>query len=244
MITSRLLAVGLLGILVAAPATAARHRSHDNDTVPNRLASSHTRNVEESIARFVNSGLLTPLQESAARDGLAAFSHSRETGQRTSTPALPADQFEFEPTAALLEATGSGVEADGSLTSLPMGLNSIGQVVCTIGDELLVNGRFVIVVSYQGFVGPPARAFSCRMTNSAGYFFFFDRTNIEIPVKMLNACFGGNPASHWVFAAGLTNFAVEITVFDLFTGIQKSYRNSLGQTFNTQIDQFTPFPCP
>ena len=244
MVSSRIVVAGLLCSCLVTPTFAARPRDNDQGSVPARLSTAHNRHVEESINRFVDSGLLTPLQELTAREGLSAFLSSRSVGQRVSSPLVEPSSFDFEPTAALLDATGFNIQSDDSLTAMPLGLNSIGAVICTIGDELLVNGRFVLVVSYQGFIGGPARAFSCRMTNSAGYFFYFDRTNVEIPIKMLNACFGGNPTSHWVFAAGLTNFAVEITAFDLFTGIRKTYVNSLGQTFNTQIDQLTPFPCP
>ena len=61
---------------------------------------------------------------------------------------------------------------------------------------------------------------------------------------MLNFC--ANPANpgHYVFAAGLTNFGVQLTVFDLATGLSKTYINPTNNYFQLIIDQHTPFPCP
>lgn len=240
---TRLVITGVAVLLVSSAVYARRPHNQGEGSVSPRLASAHTLNVEESINRFLESGLLSPAQEMATREGLGAFSVSRAAGERESSPELPSASLDMQATPDLLEATGFNVHTDGGLTPLPSGLNSIGLVACTVGDELLVNGRFIITVTYQGYSGPPLRAYSCRMTNSAGYFFWTDRTNAEIPVKMLDACAWGNPPGHWVFAAGLTNFGVALTVFDFWTGASKTYTNTLGQTFNTQIDQSTPFRC-
>lgn len=240
----RILVAGLASLLLCSSAFARRPHNQDQGPVSQRLATEHVRHVEESVIRYIDSGLLSPAQESAARAGLEAFGVSRAAGSRDSAPELSPSEVDMQATPELLEATGFNLRADGGLTSLPSGLNSIGLVACTVGDELLVNGRFLIAVSYQGYSGPIFRAYSCRMTNSAGYFFWSDRTNAEIPVKMLDACAWGNPGGHWVFAAGLTDFAVALTVFDLATGASRTYTNSLGHTFNTVIDQSTPFRCP
>lgn len=240
----RLLVAGLGLFLTCATVFARRPHNQDQGSISPRLAGEHVRHVEESIQRFLDSGLLSPRQEVAARAGLEAFVVSRAAGARDSSPDLATSELDMQATPELLEATGFNLEANSGLTALPSGINSVGLVACTVGDELLVNGRFIITVSYQGYTGPIFRAYSCRMTNSAGYFFWSDRTNAEIPVKMLDACAWGNPGGHWVFAAGLTDFAVALTVFDLATGASRTYTNSLGHTFNTVIDQSTPFRCP
>lgn len=240
----RVLVAGFVLILTCSIAFARRPHNQQQGSVSPRLAGEHLRHVAESVNRYLDSGLLSPAQELASRAGLEAFLISRAAGERDSSPDLPSSELDMQATPELLEATGFNIEATSGLTALPSGLNSIGLVACTVGDELLVNGRFIIAVSYQGYSGPIFRAYSCRMTNSAGYFFWSDRTNAEIPVKMLDACAWGNPGGHWVFAAGLTDFAVALTVFDAATGASRTYTNSLGHTFNTVIDQSTPFRCP
>lgn len=228
--------------LLAAPLAAGAQ----NGSGGGKLAKAHTEQVVASVERLLGTGKLSAAHEFATREGLAAFVSARAAGQREGVvdPELPRALWSFDEDPGLADLMVQPTTSGKGITPHPAGLNSIGKVVCTFGDELLVNARFVIVVQYQGFVGGPSVAYSCRMTNSAGYFFFFDPTNIEVPIKVLNACAGGVPASHWVFAAGLTNFAIQISVVDLYTGIIKTYQNQLGNTFNTIIDQSTPFPCP
>lgn len=240
----RALILGMSVLLVSSAAHARRPHNTGSDSVSLRLSEAHTRHVEEGINRFLESGVLTPPQELATRAGLEAFLVSRAAGERESSPGLPMESLDLQPSTAMLEATGSDLHSDGDLTPLPSGLVSLGRVLCTVGNELFLNSRFFVAVDYQGYSGPPLPAFACGMTQSAGFFFWTDFTNMEIPIKMLNTCAWANPPGHWVFAAGLTTFAVEITVFDGFTGIRKTYTNGLGHTFNTQLDQSTPFPCP
>ena len=239
---NRLCLVLTLVTAVAIPALAEAVDSED--TIPRALALAHEQHLREVVGRYLQGSVLTPDQERASLDGLATFSRHILDGEPQIEPEAAEGGYDLEPTPAMRDLQRRAELSSEELTNATSALNSVGAVVCSIGDELLVNGRFVIAVTYQGYVGAPAYAYSCRMTNSAGYFFFFDSTNVEIPVKMLNACSGGNPASHWFFGAGLTDFAVAIGTFDLFTGLSRTYTNSLGQVFNTKIDQRTPFPCP
>jgi hypothetical protein len=211
------------------------------------LFNAHTENVRASVENLLQSGLLPPEWEAASRDGLVAFLEEREQGDssRASEPLVP---HEFRH-----EALGRDLDRKLKIAKQQEGkrfrtkkseILSIGSLLCLAGDQMLLNGRFLVSVNFQNLSNQVGIAFGCQMTRAAGYFFFFDKGNVEIPLKMLNACFGGSPASHWVFAAGLTNFGVEISIFDLATGIRKSYLNPTGRTFVSIIDQQTPFPCP
>lgn len=211
------------------------------------LFNAHTANVRASVEELLQSGFLSPEWEAASRDGLAAFLEERAQGD-SARASKPLVQYEFRN-----EALGRDLDRKLKLAKRQEGkrfrtkkgeILAIGSLFCLAGDQMLLNGRFVVSVNFQNLSGQTGIAFGCQMTRSAGYFFFFDRGNVEIPLKMLNACFGGNPASHWVFAAGLTNFGVEISIFDLATGVRKSYLNPTGRTFVSIIDQQTPFPCP
>jgi PKD repeat protein/Leucine-rich repeat (LRR) protein len=67
------------------------------------------------------------------------------------------------------------------------------------------------------------------LTADTGYFWFFDDANVELVVKVLDAC--TLSGSHWVFAAGLTDREVELTVTDTATGQLVVYRSVFGSAF-------------
>jgi hypothetical protein len=213
----------------------------------NEFYNTQTKALVSAVQRVLASGSLPSAWELATLDGLDAYLAARANGdrERQSRPPIPHD-----PSAGILvaplasELTSIPSLQTGDLEPLPSDVFAVGALFCLIGDQLLLNGRFVVTVAFQQLNGLVGIALACALTPSAGYFFFFDRFNVEIPIKMLNACFGGAPATHWVFAAGLTNFGVEISIFDLATGIRRSYLNPTGRIFESIIDQQTPFPCP
>ena len=72
-------------------------------------------------------------------------------------------------------------------------------------------------------------------------FTFFDPSNTEMILKILDACADGN--KWWVFAGGLTNVGLTITVTDTTTNAVKHYSSTKGQLFQTFADT-SAFPCP
>lgn len=115
-----------------------------------------------------------------------------------------------------------------------------GGTCATAARELCLGGRFLVRASWrageaQGF-GKPV-----TLTRDTGAFWFFDRDNLEIVVKALDACdpFG----RHWVFLSGLTDVEVEIEVVDTGTGARRTYRNEAGEPFQPVFDT-DAFTCP
>ena len=78
------------------------------------------------------------------------------------------------------------------------------------------------------------------LTGDSGYFWFFDAANIELVVKVLDACTLGN---FWVFAGGLTNVGVTLIVEDTQTGATKTYNNAIGTPF-APLQDTKAFSCP
>ncbi len=73
-------------------------------------------------------------------------------------------------------------------------------------------------------------------------FSFFDAANVELVVKLLNACVP--PYNKWwFFAGGLTNVGVSLKVTDTATGEVKSYSSQRGKLFQT-IGDTKAFNCP
>lgn len=81
------------------------------------------------------------------------------------------------------------------------------------------------------------------LTGNSGYFWFFGADNVEVVVKLLNACATPTP-SFWFFASGLTNVGVDLTVTDTNTGATKTYHNPLNQPFVAIQDTGAFSTCP
>ncbi len=82
-----------------------------------------------------------------------------------------------------------------------------------------------------------------RLTQETGYFWFFSPTNIEAVFKLLNACTPDLGNHFWVFAGGLTDVEVTVTVTDTTSGAVKTYLNPLGTLFQP-LAKLNDFACP
>jgi Viral BACON domain/Putative binding domain, N-terminal len=93
----------------------------------------------------------------------------------------------------------------------------------------LNGGRFQVKVHWSTPQGSQGAGTAVPLTGDTGYFWFFDATNTEVVLKVLDAC--ALNQSFWVFAAGLTDLDVLITVTDTRTGATALYRNRQGTPF-------------
>jgi len=105
----------------------------------------------------------------------------------------------------------------------------------------LSGGRFRVTADWQSDTGSGSGN-AISLTPDTGYFWFFDQNNIEIVVKVLNACVVNN--SYWVFAAGLTNVHVVLTVTDTQTGFVRTHINPQGVAFVPVQDTAAFATCP
>jgi len=86
----------------------------------------------------------------------------------------------------------------------------------------LNNGRFQVEVDWRG---TPATAIPLEFAPESGLFYFASPTNIEMLVKVLNACVPELGNRYWVFYAATTNVEFTMTVIDTQTGAVKVYHN-------------------
>lgn len=106
----------------------------------------------------------------------------------------------------------------------------------------LQGGRFLVRVAWQKPDGTRGVGHGTALTDDSGTFWFFAPSNLELLVKVLDAC----PAfdHYWFFAAGLTNVGVEIEVEDTATSTTRRWENAIGETF-APIQSTNAFPtCP
>ena len=117
----------------------------------------------------------------------------------------------------------------GPASSLPSkGLCQPSQNTLCLGD-----GRFRVTAAWQDFEGGTGNGVAGHLSDDTGTFWFFDEQNVELLIKILDGTdFNGH---QWVFYASLSNVEFSVTVEDLETGQQKTYRNPAG-TFASQAD--------
>lgn len=105
----------------------------------------------------------------------------------------------------------------------------------------LTEGRFRIEVNWRSSTGSGVGQ-AQELTSDTGYFWFFAPDNVEMVVKVLDAC----PQSErfWVFAGGLTDVEIEMKVVDTHTGIIRRYNNPADTPFQPIQDTDAFATCP
>jgi hypothetical protein len=101
-------------------------------------------------------------------------------------------------------------------------------------------GRFLVEATWETSQPLTGDGHGVLLTADTGYFWFFNSANVEAVVKVLDGCGVNN--HFWVFAAGLTNVEVVLTVTDQTAQTVKTYTNPLNQQF-APIQDTSAFPC-
>jgi hypothetical protein len=121
-------------------------------------------------------------------------------------------------------------------TTVPATCKASATTIC------LNYGRFAVSATWQTSNGQSGAANMEPFSNDTGQMWFFDSSSIEAEVKVVDGCaLGGH---YWVFAGGLTNVRVAITVTDTATGVAKVYRNRQGTPFQPIQDTLAFDTCP
>jgi 2',3'-cyclic-nucleotide 2'-phosphodiesterase/3'-nucleotidase/5'-nucleotidase len=135
-------------------------------------------------------------------------------------------------------------EVSGTVAIYEIKTRQPGAGNCTPDGSTLClnNGRFQVTAHYRTQRGDVGFGHAEGITGDSGYFYFFDEGNVEVVVKVLDACqvYG----KYWVFASGLTNLEVEIVVTDTANGTKKTYTNPLFVPFAPVLDLSTFATCP
>ena len=144
-------------------------------------------------------------------------------------------------TVTLTVANNDGI----AITSHVLTVSDGGFAPChEAADQLcLNNARFSVSADWTKPDGTTGHGNAVKLTGDSGYFWFFDPSNIELVVKVLNGC--GIDNAYWVFAAGLTNVRVVLFVTDEQTLTDYVKVNEQGVAF-VPIQDTGAFPasCP
>ena len=133
---------------------------------------------------------------------------------------------------------------DSGSYSLHLQCTGGSTATCTPSATALClnQGRFRVEATFQTPQGQSGQAQAVGLTEDTGYLWFFSATNVELVVKVLNAC--SFTSRYWVFAGGLTNVRTVITVTDTQTNAVKTYTNPQGIAFLPIQDVNAFATCP
>jgi hypothetical protein len=186
------------------------------------LAVTDTRAIKGRVYHNPQGTAFQPIQDTSAFDACGAPPPvSAQAAVQTLEVKMAADRA-----AADLERI---VEAAASCAAGPTSL-------CLSG------GRFRVDVTWKTPDGHTGAGQAVPLTADTGYFWFFSASNVEMVIKVLNAC--GYNSRFWVYAGGLTNVQVNVTVTDTQTGAAKTYANPQGTAFRPVQDTSAFSTCP
>ncbi|MEM9593573.1 MAG: hypothetical protein AAGD06_04895 [Acidobacteriota bacterium] len=105
----------------------------------------------------------------------------------------------------------------------------------------LADGRFEVEVVWRDDAGSTGRGVLARPpSEDSALFWFFERENWELMVKVLDGC--AINQHHWVFSGATTDVEHTLTVRDTVTGAVRTYTNPLG-TASPAVNDTAAFPC-
>lgn len=129
--------------------------------------------------------------------------------------------------------------------------SSGGGVVTAYFDDVLfgvdaaaslAHDRFSAGTAWKTETGQIGLGSPVELTVESAYFWFFAATNVELVVKVLDACAFND--RFWVFAGGLTNVETYLSVVDNQGGPQVTYFSPQGFAFQPVQDTNALPSCP
>ncbi len=182
--------------------------------------------VSGTVAEYLNpqSTAFRPIQDTSAFSTCPAHLQS---GDREASEA------------AVLESDPSALPSYSWTEVRP--LDAIGPCVAS-ATAICLNGRFQVESTWLKASGDTGPGHPIQLTADSGYFWFFNPENVELITKVLGGC--GINQHQWVFAGGLTNVQVELTVTDTQTGAVQHYINPQGTAFQPIQDTSAFSTCP
>ncbi len=208
-----------------------------------------TETKANKVGRITTAGVVTEFAVSGNPRGITAgvdgnLWFAENTGNRIGRITTQGEVTEFPIPTPDARPWGIGVGVDGSIWFTENGASQIGRISFGAAEATplsLAGDRFRVSASWQTATasGP---GHPVALTRDAGYFWFFDPSSVEVVVKVIDGCSLNN--REWVFAGGLTNVSVVLTVTDTQSGLSKAYFNPLGAAFRPIQDTDAFSICP
>jgi hypothetical protein len=150
----------------------------------------------------------------------------------------------------------TGANVDGTLPAISVNADGTVPIAsllpvtvpCVPGPSVLCaeGNRFTITVSARNAAGQTVngQVDPRDRYNDGGYFWFFNQSNVDVLIQVLNSC--SRNERYWVFVSGLTSVTHEfnVSVTDSRTGVARTYFNPLGQQVRPLTDTDAFATCP
>jgi bacillolysin len=184
-----------------------------------------------------------PVQETKAFNTCFAPGVSAGAAQWQIEAAASAASLEVSEIASAFSQTSES-DPEGGVSIVESEDLAAATAACTENASTLClsNGRFKVQASWRTSDGRSGNGNGVRLSTDTGYFWFFTSSNVELVVKVLNACSFSD--HYWTFAGGLTSVQVTMTVTDTQTGATKTYTNPLNRPFQPIQDAAAFSSCP
>ena len=170
----------------------------------------------EVVYRFsVNSAPLSGLEE------VSSFPGFNSTSPAAVSAAPDGHWIAVWPSVAGIDAL-LGVSVDGCATET--------NALCLTGN------RFRVTATYHDHLGRDGVGVAAPLTSESGTFWFFSPDNVELILKVVDACSHPDFHNFWVFASGLTDVQVHLEVVDTWTGATWERDTALGEPFPPALD--------
>ncbi|MDQ1347660.1 MAG: hypothetical protein QG573_1033 [Acidobacteriota bacterium] len=129
----------------------------------------------------------------------------------------------------------SGIDAE--FGSFQDGCEPSATALCLTGN------RFRATATFHDHLGHDGVGQAVALTPESGTFWFFTSANVELILKVVDACGHPDFQDFWVYASGLTDVAVTLTVVDTWTGEIWERETDLGEPFPPVLDSQAFHTC-
>lgn len=102
--------------------------------------------------------------------------------------------------------------------------------LCLTGD------RFRVESSFHDHLGNDGLGHAVALSAESGTFWFFTSANVELIIKVVDACSLPHFHNFWVYVTGLTDVEVHLTVVDTWTQAVWERQTSVGEPFPSILD--------
>lgn len=150
---------------------------------------------------------------------------------------------------SLANPTGGASLGDPSAATVTVLDDDLDTGPCVPDDTTLClnDGRFRVQMEFRRPNDPalqPAQAVALEGVDSSGLFYFSNQRNIEMLIKVLNACVPALGNKWFVFYAATTNVEFRVTVVDTEGAVMRTYTNEQGQAAEPVQDTSAFSTCP